>query len=164
MKHLLVALILLMALASAARAGEQPNVYGPGGPAPAMHEAAQAFDAAHQVTVKVTAGPTPQWANKAKGGADVIFSGAEHMMSDFSRTLPGLFDLREAQPLYLRPTAILVRPGNPKGIHGFRDLLAPGVKVITVAGAGRCLSSWLSASWHGSSLLAQFITSPARVN
>jgi accessory colonization factor AcfC len=34
-------------------------------------------------------------------------------------------------------TAILVRPGNPKGIRGFRDLLAPGVKVLTVAGAGQ---------------------------
>lgn len=91
-----------MALASAARAGEQLNVYGPGGP-PAMHEAAQAFGAAPQVTVNVTAGSTPQWADKAKGAADVIFSGAENMMSDFSRTLPGLFDLREAHPLYLPP-------------------------------------------------------------
>ena len=36
-----------------------------------------------------------------------------------------------AHALYLRPVAILVRPGNPKGIRGFRDLLAPGVKVLT---------------------------------
>ena len=33
------------------------------------------------------------------------------------------------------PVAILVRTGNPKGIRGFRDLLAPGVKVLIVAGA-----------------------------
>ena len=33
--------------------------------------------------------------------------------------------------------ALLVRPGNPKGIRGFRDLLAPGIKVLTVAGAGQ---------------------------
>ena len=39
--------------------------------------------------------------------------------------------------MYLRPVAILVRPGNPKRICGFRDLLAPGVKVLTVAGAGQ---------------------------
>ncbi len=38
---------------------------------------------------------------------------------------------------HLRPVAILVRPGNPKGISGFRDLLVPGVKVLTVAGAGQ---------------------------
>jgi accessory colonization factor AcfC len=31
----------------------------------------------------------------------------------------------------------LVRPGNPKGIRGFRDLLRPDVKVLTVAGAGQ---------------------------
>jgi accessory colonization factor AcfC len=137
MKHLLIALILPLALTPTARAAEQINVYGPGGPAPAMHEAALAFGSAHQVTVNVTAGPTPQWADKAKGDADVIFSGAENMMADFTKALPGLFELREAQPLYLRPAAILVRPGNPKSIHGFRDLLVPGVKVLTVAGAGQ---------------------------
>ena len=38
---------------------------------------------------------------------------------------------------YLRPVAILVRPGNPKNIRGFRDLLKPGIKVLTVAGAGQ---------------------------
>ena len=40
-------------------------------------------------------------------------------MSDFAKALPGAFDLKEAEPLYLRPVAILVRPGNPKGIRGF---------------------------------------------
>lgn len=113
------------------------NVYGPGGPAPAMKEAAQAFGAANQVTVNIVAGPTPQWADKAKGDADIVFSGAENMMSDFAKALPGAFDLRDAEPLYLRPVAILVRPGNPKGIRGFRDLLKPGIKVLTVAGAGQ---------------------------
>ena len=113
------------------------NVYGPGGPAPAMKEAAQAFGAAHNVTVQVTAGPTPQWAGKAKQDADVIYSGAENMMSDFAKALPDAFDLNSAQALYLRPVAMLVRPGNPKHIKGFRDLLAPGVKVLAVAGAGQ---------------------------
>lgn len=129
--------LLLAAAATPAAAGGTINVYGPGGPAPAMQEAAQAFGAAHQVTVNVVAGPTPQWVEKAKQDADVIFSGAEYMLGDYAKALPGAFDLRDAQPLYLRPVAILVRPGNPKGIRGFRDLLAPGVKVLTVAGAGQ---------------------------
>lgn len=131
--------VAVAALTSAAPAWAQAtiNVYGPGGPAPAMKEAAKAFGSAHQLTVNVVAGPTSQWADKARQDADVIFSGAENMMSDFARALPGAFDLVEAQPLYLRPVAILVRPGNPKGIKGFRDLLAPGVKVLTVAGAGQ---------------------------
>lgn len=113
------------------------NVYGPGGPAPAMKEAAQAFAIARRVTVNVVAGPTPQWADKARQDADIVFSGAENMMSDFAKALPGTFELRDAEPLYLRPVAILVRPGNPKGISGFRDLLRPGVKVLAVAGAGQ---------------------------
>ena len=113
------------------------NVYGPGGPAPAIQEAAKAFGAANQITVNVVAGPTNQWIDKAKQDADIIFSGAESMMTDFAKALPGAFDLVAAQPMYLRPVAILVRPGNPKKIRGFRDLLAPGVKVLTVAGSGQ---------------------------
>lgn len=113
------------------------QVYGPGGPAPAMQEAAKSFESLKGVKVVVTAGPTPQWVDKAKQDADVIYSGAENMMSDFAKALPGSFELGEAQPMYLRPVAILVRPGNPKRIQGFKDLLAPGVKVLTVAGAGQ---------------------------
>ncbi|MCY7371108.1 MAG: hypothetical protein LH479_09635 [Polaromonas sp.] len=66
-----------------------------------------------------------------------MFSGAEKMMSDFAKALPRAFKLRDAEPLYLRLVAILVRPGNPKKIRRFRDLLKPGVKVLTVAGAGQ---------------------------
>ena len=113
------------------------NVYGPGGPAPAMQEAAKAFGAINKVTVNVAAGPTAQWIDKAKQDADVIFSGAENMFTDFAKALPGAFELKEAYPLYLRPAAILVRPGNPKNIRSFRDLLAPNIKVLTVAGAGQ---------------------------
>ena len=113
------------------------NVYGPGGPAPAMQEAAKAFGAMNKVTVTVAAGPTAQWLDKAKQDADVIFSGAENMFTDYAKALPGAFELKEAYPLYLRPAAILVRPGNPKSIRGFRDLLAPNIKVLTVAGAGQ---------------------------
>lgn len=133
-------LLTTVALAAAAAApawAATLNVYGPGGPAPAMKEAAQTFGAQRGIEVNVTAGPTPQWAAKAKQDADVVFSGAENMMSDFAKALPGAFDLHAAEPLYLRPAAILVRPGNPKHIQGFRDLLKPGIKVMAVAGAGQ---------------------------
>ena len=125
------------ATATAVSAQSSINVYGPGGPAPAMQEAAKVFGATNNVTVIVTAGPTQQWLEKAKQDADVVFSGAENMMSDFSKALPGAFELADAQALYLRPVAILIRPGNPKRIRGFRDLLKPGVKILTVAGAGQ---------------------------
>ncbi|HUO54664.1 MAG TPA: substrate-binding domain-containing protein [Rhodoblastus sp.] len=134
-----MSVLLALLLASAARAGDLPllYVYGPGGPAPAMKEAAEAFGPTHGVSVVATAGPTTKWVDKARNDADVIYSGAEDMMSAFAHSLPGAFDLRDAEPLYLRPAAILVRPGNRKAIHGFRDLLKPGVRVLSVAGAGQ---------------------------
>lgn len=113
------------------------QVYGPGGPAPAMKEAAVAFSQRQGIAVEVTAGPTAQWVEKAKQDADVIFSGAENMMSDFAKALPGTFDLQDAKVLYLRPVAMLVRPGNPKNIRGFRDMLRPGIRIMAVAGAGQ---------------------------
>lgn len=132
-----LACLIAAGLPVAAVAQETLNVYGPGGPAPAMKEAAKAFGEAKKITVNVEAGPTPKWVDKAKADADVIFSGAENMFTDYAKALPGAFELRDAQPLYLRPVAILVRPGNPKKIRGFKDLLKPGIKVLTVAGAGQ---------------------------
>lgn len=132
-----LALALCVALPAPAAAQEVVNVYGPGGPAPAVQEAARAFSAARGVSVNVVAGPTPKWVEQARQDADVVYSGAEHMMSEFAKALPGAFELRDAQPLYLRPVAILVRPGNPRRIRGFADLLAPGVKVLAVAGSGQ---------------------------
>lgn len=129
--------LLGAACMTAAAQAETLHVYGPGGPAPAMKEAAQVYAARHDIQIEVTAGPTPRWADKARADADVIYSGAENMMSDFAKAMPGVFDVRDAQPLYLRPVAILVRPGNPKGIRGFKDLLRPGIKVLAVAGAGQ---------------------------
>ncbi|MCW0209419.1 MAG: extracellular solute-binding protein [Achromobacter sp.] len=123
--------------AHAAWAAQDLNVYGPGGPAPAMKEAAEAFGKQHGIRVEVTAGPTPAWAQQARQDADVIYSGAENMMSGFASALPGVFELRDARTLYLRPSAILVRPGNPKRVGGFKDLLKPGIKVMAVSGAGQ---------------------------
>ena len=128
---------ICLAASNGAQANPVINVYGPGGPAPAMKQAAKEFGEAHKVTVNVVAGPTPQWVDKAKNDAHVVYSGAENMMSVFAKAMPGVFDLRDAEPMYLRPVAILVRPGNPKGIKGFRDVLNPGIKVLAVAGAGQ---------------------------
>jgi len=41
------------------------------------------------------------------------------------------------QPLYLRPAAIMVRPGNPGRITGLKDLLQMGHRVLVVNGAGQ---------------------------
>ena len=118
------------------------RVYGPGGPAPAMKELAQIFSTKGKGTVEVTAGPTPVWKEKALKDADLIFSGSEYMMTDFvQKDLPGLLKPESVHTLYLRPSAILVRPGNPKGIRGVRDLTRPGLRVMVVQGAGQ-LGLW----------------------
>ena len=112
-------------------------VYGPGGPYPAMKEAAETFSKMRSLKMEITAGPTNKWIEKAKADAHLIYSGAEYMMTDFIRAMEGRIDETSITPLYLRPSAILVRPGIPKRIRDFPDLLKPGMKVMVVEGAGQ---------------------------
>lgn len=137
MQTLALALVGMLGMAGAVQAAEALNVYGPGGPAPAMKEAAAAFEKKTGTKVTVTAGPTPKWIDKAKADADVIYGGSEHMMTDFVTAMEGRINETEVMPLYLRPYAILVRPGNPKKISGVQDILRPGIKVLVVHGAGQ---------------------------
>jgi accessory colonization factor AcfC len=103
-----------------------------------MREAAKVFGVKKNITVIINAGPTPIWKDQAMKDADLIFSGSEYMMKDFVRKdLPGLIDTSTIRTLYLRPSAILVRPGNPKGIRGIKDLAKPGIKILVVEGAGQ---------------------------
>lgn len=115
---------------------EPLRIYGPGGPLPAMKEVAAAFGQKHGIDVQVTAGPLPNWQGQARQDADLIFSGSEVMMSDFLLALPDI-NPATVRPLYLRPSAILVRPGNPKRIGGVRDLLTSGRRILVVNGAGQ---------------------------
>jgi accessory colonization factor AcfC len=131
------AALAVLTAASSAQAAETLHVYGPGGPAPAMKEAAKAFEARSGVTVEVVAGPTPSWLQAAKSNADVVFSGSETMMTDLAGQMEGAIDPASVTPLYLRPAAILVRPGNPAHIHGLGDLFRPGHRVLVVNGAGQ---------------------------
>lgn len=137
MVAVVLSLLVLLAMPSTGMAGEVLYLYGPGGPAPAMKEAAEVFGGANNIRVEVTAGPTGQWLPKAKTDADLIYSGSEYMMTDFIHLMEGRIDASTVTPLYLRPSAILVRPGNPKSIRHFTDLLKPGMKVLVVQGAGQ---------------------------
>src|SRR3546814_15546879 len=80
---------LVAAMFSVSAQASTVRAYGPGGPAPAMKEAAAAFKARTGVNVVVTAGPTPQGIDAARGNADVMFSGASHMMTDFVKAMNG---------------------------------------------------------------------------
>lgn len=132
-----MALGLLSTHAAFSQVPAEIRVYGPGGPAPAMKEAAKAFEKKTGTPVVVTAGPTLEWIAHAKADADVIYSGSETMMTDFAQAMEGSFDETKAEPLYLRPLAILVRPGNPRNITGLADLFKPGYRVLVVNGAGQ---------------------------
>jgi accessory colonization factor AcfC len=129
--------VLFGLLAGGAYAQETIKAFGPGGPAPAMKEAAAVFGAKENVKVEIVAGPTGEWLDKAKAESDLIFSGSEVMMTDFVAAMSGQIVDATITPLYLRPSAILVRPSNPKGIKGFSDLLTRDLKVIVVNGAGQ---------------------------
>lgn len=135
-RRTITALAAMLVLASPVAATEPLRVYGPGGPLPAMKEAAAVFAKAHGIEVQVVAGPLPGWQAQAKADADLVFSGSEAMMSDFVAALPEI-DPTTVTPLYLRPAAILVRPGNPGQITGIRDLLKPGHRILVVNGAGQ---------------------------
>ncbi|GAC1567960.1 MAG: AcfC family putative adhesin [Vulcanimicrobiaceae bacterium] len=140
-RHFITATASLAYLATAARRVDaEPttlHVYGPGGPAPAMRAVAIDYEARTRTHVELVAGPTPQWKPRALADADVIFSGSENMMTDFTTQLPGLIAEATIEPAYVRPASILVHPGNPKKILGLRDLFTPGVRVMIVQGAGQ---------------------------
>ena len=58
-------------------------------------------------------------------------------MTGFVRTLDDRIDTSSIKPLYIRPSTILVRPGNPKAIGGIRDLSSGQFKIMVVGGAGQ---------------------------
>ena len=135
-KSLALAAATALAASSLATAAEI-DVYGPGGPLPAMTEAAKVFGEETGTNVAVKAGPPAAWMEDAKRDADLIFSGSENMMTDFVNALSGQIKSEDVLPHYLRPSAILVRPGNPARIKGLSDLFQPDHRVIVVNGAGQ---------------------------
>lgn len=145
--------MMLLALMATGRANAAPqvvlNVYGPGGPAAPMKECAANFSKQRGVKVEVTAGPEAKWSKKAKQDADIIFGGAEYMLSQFVQKNPGLVDVKTRSELYPRAAGILVRKGNPKLIRSLADLARPGVRLVDVTGAGQ-LGLWEDlAGRHG---------------
>lgn len=136
-KTLLIAIVFAGIAASFSAQADALRVYGPGGPAPAMREAAAAFEQKTGRAVAVVAGPTPQWIDKAKQDADIVFSGSETMMTDFVTAMAGRIEASQVEPLYLRAASILVRPGNPLKLQGLGDLFKPGRRILVVNGAGQ---------------------------
>lgn len=109
-----------------AQAKDTLYIYGPGGPAAAMEECAKIFSAKNSILVKVIAGPEAKWIDEAEKNADIVFGGAEYMLTQFKLQHAGLMDSTTRKELYKRGAGILVRPGNPKKINSLKDLTKPG--------------------------------------
>ena len=145
MNKILSAFVFIMlALNSPQRIFAQKDtlyVYGPGGPQAPMDECAKSFSKKMSIPVKVIAGPEVKWIEQAKLNGDIVFGGAEYMLTQFKMQHPGLLDSTSRIELYKRAAGILVRPGNPKKITSLKDLAKPGVGILEVTGAGQ-LGMW----------------------
>jgi len=128
--------IAVVGTALATGATADISVYGPGGPTPAMKEAAAAFEDETGIAVQITAGPSSKWMEEAKADADAIYSGSQNMMDDFIAAHGAVLN-DTVEPLFLRPSAILVRKGNPKNIKGIADLIERDLGLMVVDGAGQ---------------------------
>ena len=113
------------------------KVYGPGGPQGPMKERAAVFGQRERVNVEVVFGPETKWIEQARTDADVFFGGAEYMLTALSLEHPDLVEAGSRVSLWVRPAGILVRPGNPKGVHSLADLAKPGVRLVDVEGAAQ---------------------------
>jgi accessory colonization factor AcfC len=138
---LCVGAVSLSALGQTGGTKPKIEVYGPGGPLAPMKECAEIFSKQRNVEVVVIAGPESQWIERAKTDADIIFGGAEYMLTDFALKYPALVDAKERTELYPRAAGILVRKGNPKKINSLDDLTRSGIRIIDVNGAGQ-LGLW----------------------
>lgn len=128
---------LLAAPAVSAEGTRTLFVYGPGGTLTPVRACGERFERLRGIAVKVDGGPEERWIARATKDADVIFSTAEYMLTDFVRRRPGLVDSSTRESLWVRRAAILVRRGNPKALRSIHDLAKPGVRILDVTGAGQ---------------------------
>ncbi|RRA50392.1 substrate-binding domain-containing protein [Acidipila sp. EB88] len=136
------AVVAICALSYAAGAFAQTlHVYGPGGPLAPMQACAAQYTAQTHHPVIVTGGPEKQWFAAAQMDGDVIYGGAEYMLTQFDMEHPGFLLAGSRTDLYKRTAGILVRPGNPKHIQTLADLAKPGIHLLDVSGAGQ-LGLW----------------------
>jgi len=111
------------------------RLYGAGGPDTAFKKVADVFRKETGIDVEITAGPEPTWSRAAQANADILWGTAEEDMTAMLETYK-IFDWGAVTPIYVRPSIIAVKKGNPKRIGGFEDLLKDGVRIVVTDGAG----------------------------
>jgi accessory colonization factor AcfC len=85
--------------------------------------------------VEVVGGPEPSWSRKAQADADILWGTAEEDITALLETYKD-FAWENVMPIYIRPTIIAVKKGNPKHLSAFEDLLKDGMKIVVTDGAG----------------------------
>lgn len=117
------------------------QVYGPGGPLAPMKACAEQFAQKTKIPVNVVGGPEAEWIGSAQRDADLVFGGAEYMLTAFDLRHPRFLDATTRVSLFDRSAGILVRTGNPKQIRSLKDLARNGIQIVDVNGAGQ-LGLW----------------------
>lgn len=111
------------------------KLYGAGGPHTAFQKVADLWMQQTGNRVEIIAGPEAKWTAAAQADADILWGTSEQSMTAFLQTYL-TFTSDQVEPIYLRPSVIAVKKGNPKGITGIDDLLQPGMKIVVTEGAG----------------------------
>jgi accessory colonization factor AcfC len=111
------------------------RLYGAGGPDTAFKRIAEVFTKEAGIRVEIVAGPEPTWSKQAQANADILWGTAEEDMAGLLETYKA-FAWNDVTPIYIRPSIIAVKKGNPKHIRGFEDLLNDGIKIVVTEGAG----------------------------
>lgn len=111
------------------------KLYGACGPQTALRKVADAWQLTGGIPVRLVCGPEQEWSAQAQQDADIIWGTSEQSMTAFLVSFPS-FDSKNVLPIYLRPTIIAVKRGNPRGIQSFDDLLKPGIRIVVTEGSG----------------------------
>ena len=111
------------------------KLYGAGGPDTAFKKVAEVFTKETGIKVEIVGGPESTWSKKAQADADILWGTAEEDITALLETYKD-FVWENVTPIYIRPSIIAVKKGNPKQIRGFEDLLKDGMKVVVTEGAG----------------------------
>lgn len=150
MNRLAIVAVVLVGLSASAHAQEgglyDPSIkhsprdgvvrfYGAGGPHTAFQKVANAWERKTGKRIEIIAGPERSWSARAQADADILWGTSEQSMTAFLETYR-TFSSGQVEPIYVRPTIIAVRKGNPKRIERFEDLLEEGVKIVVTEGAG----------------------------
>ena len=160
-------LFVLFTLVKLSYAQDTLFVYGPGGPQAPMEECAHLFSVKYSIPVKVIAGPETKWIEDALQKADLIFGGAEYMLTQFAMQHPGFIDSTTRAELYKRAEGIKILDVNGAGqlgmwedIAGKQNLIGPIQQNIarSFANTAQAIDAWktdrtydawiIYASWH----------------